>query len=153
MVQRRQGLRLHHPVRRQQGCLRASLRRPGFGLQEPDRGTAGEIRAGAGTEGSIGIERSAGLTSSTAKAAFETKTPREVGSFFLINWTQSALFIFKKKPPIGRLFNFRCSSNYCGLFTSINLHSPTPVLPVCSSTSCSFDPAYKTPILTSCHTK
>src|SRR6476661_7062326 len=51
MVQRRQGLRLHHARGRSEGLLRPPFGHPGPGLQEPGRRRAGRVRHRAGPEG------------------------------------------------------------------------------------------------------
>src|SRR5262249_19907614 len=59
VVQLREGLRLHLPVRWSRR-VRALQRDRGRGIQEPGGEPAGRVRRDAGTEGSAGGERSSG---------------------------------------------------------------------------------------------
>src|SRR5215468_8822643 len=61
VVQRCEGLWLHHPGRRRRGRLRPSHRHPGRGVSYPRRGTEGVVRREPRTEGPAGAERQAGL--------------------------------------------------------------------------------------------
>src|SRR5438477_2171419 len=62
VVQRREGVRLHHAGERREGLLRAPHRDPSAGVQVARRGRARRVRRRAGTEGSGGAERREALT-------------------------------------------------------------------------------------------
>ena len=57
VVQRRQGVWLHHPGRRRQGHFRAFQRDRVRGLQDPRRGREGRVRGVRGAEGPRGAQR------------------------------------------------------------------------------------------------
>jgi len=61
VVQRRQGVRVHHSWRRQQRPVRPSQRDPRRGLQDARREREGAVRARTGREGTAGDERRAGV--------------------------------------------------------------------------------------------
>src|SRR5690348_491345 len=62
VVQRREGLRLHHARERRKGLLRASHRYPGGWFPFPRRGSAGRVRSRPGREGPGRAERHQALT-------------------------------------------------------------------------------------------
>src|SRR5581483_1972477 len=57
VVQRFEGVRVHHPRGRVEGRVRPPLEHPGRGLQVACRGRARRVRAAPGCEGSRGDER------------------------------------------------------------------------------------------------
>src|SRR5882672_2692480 len=59
VVQRLQGLRLHHSGRRRQGFVRALLRDPGGRIQDPEGEPEGQLRGRSGAEGPAGSEHQA----------------------------------------------------------------------------------------------
>src|SRR5215831_14538279 len=63
VVQRRQGLRVHHAGRRRRRPLRAFLGYPDEWLQDAQRRPEGELRSHPGPEGEAGLEHSNRLTS------------------------------------------------------------------------------------------
>src|SRR2546425_433414 len=62
VVQRREGLRLHHARERRKGLLRASHRDPAGWLQDPGRRPAGRVRGGSGAKGPRRSERREAVT-------------------------------------------------------------------------------------------
>src|SRR5512140_2263033 len=61
VVQRREGLRVHHSGRRRQGRVRPPHRHPDGRVPQPRRGPEGGVRGDRGAKGTAGGERPEGL--------------------------------------------------------------------------------------------
>src|SRR4051794_35671425 len=78
MVQRREGVRLHHPGGWWEGRLRPPLVDLGRGLQDARRGRARAVRRRRGYEGTRGEERRRRLVPPPARGALTTPARRRL---------------------------------------------------------------------------
>src|ERR671930_850945 len=81
VVQRREGLWVHHPGRRWRGCLLPLQRDPGGWLQEPFRGPEGGVRGRPWSEGPAGPERPPHLSWRRGPTRERPGTPEVTGPF------------------------------------------------------------------------
>src|SRR5262245_24805417 len=112
VVQRREGLRVHHPGRRIEGRVRASLRDQHEWVQDSVRGPGRRIRSRRRTEGSGRRERPSGLTASMGKKlfvgnlSFETTDDDLKQAFSNAGTCESASVIKDRASGTSRGFGF-----------------------------------------------